>query len=77
METNTTSKVMTRERYITTKDGIRMTYKEYREMIEAERGQSTTYLRKRWSSNKDFFFLFREKNTLYYEKGDDYYHARC
>ena len=38
METNTTSKVMTRERYIITKDGIRMTYKEYREMIEAERG---------------------------------------
>ena len=36
METKTT-KVVTRERYVITKDGIRMTYEEYLDMIESER----------------------------------------
>ena len=36
MENNTT-KTMTREEYVITKDGIRMTMNEYLEMIEAER----------------------------------------
>lgn len=34
---NNSVNVETKERYVITADGIRMTYKEYREMIEAER----------------------------------------
>lgn len=34
---NNTTKEMNKERYVITKDGIRMTYKEYMDMIEAER----------------------------------------
>lgn len=37
METKTTAEVVTRERYVITSDGIRMTYKEWRDMIESER----------------------------------------
>jgi hypothetical protein len=33
----TNAKVETKETYVITKDGIRMTYAEYREMIEAEK----------------------------------------
>lgn len=35
--TNNTIKEMTNERYVITKDGIRMSYEEYRDMIESER----------------------------------------
>lgn len=37
METKTTIKVTTSERYVISRDGIRMTYKEWRDMIESER----------------------------------------
>lgn len=37
METKTTMKNETTEKYVITKDGIRMTYGEYIEMIKSER----------------------------------------
>ena len=37
METKTTVTVTTNERYVISRDGVRMTYKEWREMIENER----------------------------------------
>lgn len=37
MEIKTTVNAETKERYVLSKDGVRMTYKEWREMIENER----------------------------------------
>lgn len=37
METKTTITVTTNNEWVTTKDGIRMTYKEYLDMIRSER----------------------------------------
>lgn len=37
METKTTINVETKEKYVLSKDGVRMTYKEWRDMIESEK----------------------------------------
>lgn len=37
METKTTITMETKERYVLSRDGVRMTYKEWRDMIESER----------------------------------------
>lgn len=37
METKTTIAMETKEKYVLSRDGVRMTYKEWRDMIESER----------------------------------------